>query len=95
MDKELQNEWHLDRRVTLALIVAILLNASASVWWAASLNAEVLQQRKEIDQHSDLIRENNASYAKTGERLATIEAHLSYQTKMIERVEKKIDGKKE
>ena len=33
--------WHLDRRVPIALIVAIIIQTVGAVWWAASLSSRV------------------------------------------------------
>lgn len=89
----LQREWHLDRKVTLGLILAILLNAGSSVWWAASLNAQVLNQRKEIDTHTAQIAQVTGANAGFGERLAKIEAGITYQTKVLDRMEDKLKEK--
>lgn len=34
-------QWHLDKRVPLALIVTILLQTGAAMWWASSLSERV------------------------------------------------------
>jgi peptidoglycan hydrolase CwlO-like protein len=31
-------QWHLDKRVPIALIVTLCLQTSAAIWWAASIN---------------------------------------------------------
>lgn len=33
--------WHLDRRVPVALILAIAVQTASAIWWAASQNARV------------------------------------------------------
>ena len=35
------NGWHLDKRVPVTLVVVILLQTGAAIWWAASINARV------------------------------------------------------
>lgn len=39
--KDDETKWHLDRRVPLALIIAILFQTGAALWWAAGVNARV------------------------------------------------------
>jgi hypothetical protein len=34
--------WHFDRRIPLALIGAILLQTGAAFWWASSINERVV-----------------------------------------------------
>ena len=31
--------WHVDRRVPIALIVTILIQTGAAIWWASSVNS--------------------------------------------------------
>lgn len=89
----LQREWHLDRKVTLGLILAILLNAGSSIWWAASLNEQVLNHRKELDTHTAQISHMMNAQAGIGERLAKIEAGIIYQTKILDKMDDKLKGK--
>lgn len=87
MSEEMKREWHLDRKVTLGLILAILANAGSSVWWAASLNQQVLNHQKSIDAHSQTISGVLSSQSSIGERLAKMEAGINYQTKVLDRIE--------
>lgn len=47
--------WHLDRRVPLALILAIGMQTAAGVWFAATMNQRLntLEQARVIDQSRD------------------------------------------
>lgn len=40
-DMQQDREWHLDKRVPLALILTIALQTGAMLWWAASLSERV------------------------------------------------------
>lgn len=46
-DKE---PWHLDKRVPVALILAILLQTGSALWWAATVNARVERLEKDAAQ---------------------------------------------
>ena len=35
------NGWHLDKRVPITLVLVIMIQTSAAIWWAASINARV------------------------------------------------------
>ncbi len=83
-------QWHLDRKVTLGLIIAIMFNASSSIWWAASLNSQVMNQQKTMDAYGTQITAINLAQAGVGERLAKMEAGIIYQTKALDRIEEKI-----
>ena len=41
--------WHLDKRVPVALIFAILLQTGTAFWWAASINERVTTAEEEIE----------------------------------------------
>jgi hypothetical protein len=37
MSEERQEAWHLDKRVPIALIAAIVMQTMGAIWWAASV----------------------------------------------------------
>lgn len=39
---QLSENWHLDKRIPLALIGAILIQTGTAVWWAGSVNQKVV-----------------------------------------------------
>ena len=88
---QLTREWHLDRNVTVALILAILGNAVTTVWWASSISSSIVELRaSDIRHDSELAtlaigRESNAN------RITSLEAKgISIETKLI-RIEDKLD----
>lgn len=40
-DPSTDKQWHLDRRVPLAMIFTIAMQTFAALWWASGLNARV------------------------------------------------------
>ena len=42
------DEWHLDKRVPIALILTIALQSAAAIWWAASTTRAVENNRRDI-----------------------------------------------
>lgn len=73
--------WHLDKRVPLALIVAIALQTAGALWWAAA-STERLSQLEKIAQ----------SRAGISERTARLEEQLIYVRGSLGRIEQKIDN---
>ena len=59
------NEWHLDKRVPLALILTIVVQTAMLGVWVGSLQARVAANERAIEASAD-----------TAERLARIEAIL-------------------
>lgn len=87
---EIRREWHLDRKVTIGIIVALLTNAGSSIWWASRLDYTVQAHDTVLMQHSkDLsdIRDKNAALI---ERLARIEANQNYQTETLREIKEAI-----
>jgi hypothetical protein len=41
MDRQYEREWHLDKKVPIALIGTLLAQTIAIVWWAANLSTRV------------------------------------------------------
>ncbi len=39
--------WHFDRRIPLALILTIVLQTGAAIWWASSVNSFMDKSREE------------------------------------------------
>jgi cell division protein FtsB len=37
----MENQWHLDKRVPVALIITLLGQMVVAIWWAASINTRV------------------------------------------------------
>jgi hypothetical protein len=59
------NAWHLDKKVPIALILAILMQTGGMVWWAASASERInaLERRAEMT-------------APQGDRLTRVETRL-------------------
>ncbi len=58
-------KWHLDRRVPLAMILAIIMQTGTFIWWASSLSERV----------NTLERERIAT-APQGDRLTRVEVKI-------------------
>lgn len=43
-----EDQWHLDKKVPVAIILTIALQSLAAVWWASSINSTVAQQQADI-----------------------------------------------
>jgi hypothetical protein len=73
-----QPQWHLDRRVPIALIVALAVQTSGIVWWAASLSGRVDQHARDI--------------ARTGGEVAVLRDAAQTQAVQMGRIEEQISG---
>lgn len=69
-----ENQWHLDKRVPLAMIIAIASQSALIVWWAAGVQAQIDSHDRAIEALSD-----------TDERLARIEVILERLERRLDR----------
>lgn len=57
--------WHVDKKVPIALIIALTAQTACAVWWASGINARV-----------DSLERQVAGYASVAERVIRIEGKL-------------------
>lgn len=79
-DEQQVKEWHLDRRVTLALIVALLANAGATIWWASK-----------IEQRVTVIEAQGQRPFQNTERIVRVEEQIDNAVRSLVRIEQKLD----
>lgn len=49
-----QEQWHLDKKVPIALIFAILIQTAGAFWWAATITSRVDNLESKVDITADL-----------------------------------------
>jgi hypothetical protein len=76
---EHDDKWHLDRRVPIALIMAIVVQTSGLVWWASSLSERVSSLEKTRD-----------ATAPQADRLTRVEVKIENVQTTVERIERLI-----
>lgn len=86
------NDWHLDKRVPITLIVVLLVQTAGIVWFASAMNSKIEQNearvtRLEILDSSkrEIIQNNTTSIAVINENLKYIGASLSRIEAAIEK----------
>jgi hypothetical protein len=77
-----------DRRVPLAIAVALCLQAGGVVWWAASRDSDIHFQQRRIDRLEQAATETRTSQTEMLERLARIEERQIAETDLLQRIEK-------
>ena len=80
----------LDRRVPLAIVAALCLQAGGIVWWASARDADVNFQQRRIDHLEQTASETRTSQTEILERLARIEERVTAETHSLERIEKQM-----
>jgi len=73
-------QWHLDKKVPVALIVALAIHAFSSIWWAATINTRVTNIENMADKQPAV-----------AERVTRVEVEVKNNTKLLEKVDGKLD----
>ncbi len=80
MDDE-KPHWTVDRRIPVAMIIALLVNFGFGVWWVSSLSSRVDSLEKSEDARST-----------QGNRLTIVEQQLTFIQQTLGRIERKLDA---
>ena len=83
-------EWHLDRKVTMGIILALLLNAGSSIWWASKLDVMVQAHSEKLVAHDIKLNTMQINDYKLSERLARMEEMLKSNAKVINRIDRAV-----
>ena len=76
----MEESWQIDRHIPLALIVTIILQTAAAVWWASSLNNRVSQ----LESFHEQSRPQES-------RLVIVEQRLGFIQETLKRIEDKLN----
>lgn len=82
-DMRADTQWHLDKRVPLALIAALLLQTFGAAWWASSISARVESLERRVDAAAPL-----------SDRMTRVEVKLETVQTGIEEIKRLISAKK-
>ncbi|MBU4435388.1 MAG: hypothetical protein KKC14_13345 [Alphaproteobacteria bacterium] len=74
------NRWRLDRQVSVALIVAVALQAAAALMWAGRASARIDDMQRRLDLQ-----------APVAERLARLEEQAIASRAALQRIEAKLE----
>ena len=77
-----------DRRVPLALVAALCLQAGTVVWWAASRDSDLQFQHARINHIEDTQAQSTEAQAQILERLARIEERTATMVTLLDRMDK-------
>ncbi len=85
MGAGVQNEeWHLDKKVPIAIIIALLIQTVAFVSIAASWKATV-------DSRLERLEKSESDTNSQGDRILILEQQLKFIVDSLSRIEKKLD----
>lgn len=73
-----QNHWVLDKRVNITMVLVVLVQTAAWVWWVSKLDSRV--SNMEVWQ---------TKYDNVGERLTRIEERQGYTIEILKKMEQR------
>ena len=73
--READKKWHLDKRVPIALILAILLQTGGGFWWASNITTRV-----------DRLEANSNNTVILTERVIRLEEQMKNTNKLLEEI---------
>lgn len=77
-------EWHLDKRVPITLIVAILIQSAAAIWWVSTYSTKTDQRLKHVEEQLRMVSGSQS-------RIARLEQSADSQSAALIRIEAKLD----
>lgn len=81
-DDPAAREWHLDKRIPVAILLGLGVQFGGLVWWGAQLSARV-----------DMLERSDRITADDHERIVRIEATLNAVDARLERMERMDEGR--
>jgi hypothetical protein len=81
------DSWHLDKKVPLALIMAMAIQTVGVIWWAASLSTRVDHQEREIASLVMSEQQTKQEARRISEWLARVDERIAAQTELLRRLE--------
>lgn len=83
---EEKEQWHLDKKVPIALIFAIVVQSFAAIWWAASVDARLTYAEDTVIKLTLNLDKTEDKANITNERMARVEGMLESIDSRLERI---------
>ena len=87
--KTLMTDWHLDKKVPIALIFAIFVQTMAGVWWASDVAARVSEQEHKSTAIAEYMDKQSDDSQRIRETLARLDERVKQQTEILASIERK------
>lgn len=91
----METEWHLDKKVSIGVILVLLSNTCAVTWWASGMERRATESEKEISVLQKRVDDYGDFQRALMVDLATIREKVTAQNDTMKRIEvileKKVD----
>jgi hypothetical protein len=75
--------WHFDRRIPIALIVTIIVQTGAAIWWASSVTSFMVESQRTASALADRVKAVETDSDSLDRRLVRFEVLLEGQTDQL------------
>lgn len=88
--QEAKEAWHLDKKVPVAIIIALFLQFVGAIWWAAKMDARDNDQERRLT--SVEIRQDGtqAQLQKLNENVARMDERIGLQVELLKEIKTSI-----
>lgn len=80
----------IDRRIPIAIVLALLLQGATAVWWAATKDSDDRFNQQRISGVEQMVTQEKEQQAEVTERLARIEERVTAEASVLDRIEKQL-----
>ncbi len=88
------NHWHLDKRVPIALIVTIMLQCGAGIWWGATMAARLDNQERRIESLENRGQKMSESFSNMNNQMSRLDERMTAMLESTHRIERLIEDRK-
>ena len=81
-----ENQWHLDKRVPVALILALAAQGAGGVWWASTTNERLAQVERRLEAFSNRSEDMQNTIWQQGQTIAVLLARLDDTNRNLDRL---------
>jgi len=85
-DDERVSDWHLDKRIPIALILTLLFQGATAIWWASGVSADLDRMGQDIAQ----LKREDRERAERWDRLIVLETELKNISTTINKLEQTV-----
>jgi hypothetical protein len=89
MQQQTEN-WHLDKRVPIALILTIAMQTSAAIWWASSVSERIGQVERAQDVIARRAEAVDGRQQEQAQRIAVLTEAVANTNRNLERLQSEI-----
>ena len=79
--------WHLDRRVPIALIATIAMQTGMGIWWASSMSERMSQIERRENSTSLQAQESSTRLADQAQKVAVLSEAVANTNRNLERLQ--------